>query len=255
MITGRAPRLAILRAMRVSIVVPAFNEEKLIAQSLAAMRAASAAFTRRGWDTELIVCDNNSTDRTATLARDAGASVVFEPVNQISRARNAGAAKARGDWIVFVDADSWPTRELLDGVAEEIESGATLAGGATLRYDTDRLDVRIPLALWSAVSRLMKWAAGSFMFVEAAAFREVGGFSESLYAAEEVELFRRLKRLARTRRRRIVILHRHPIVSSARKAELYGWRELWLVLFRFAASRGRSLHSRDDCYPWYDGRR
>jgi len=241
--------------VQISIVVPAFNEEKLIAQTLAAIRAAAEAFVRRGWDTELIVCDNNSTDRTAQLARASGATVVFEPVNQISRARNAGAAKARGDWIVFVDADSWPSRELLDDVAQEIEGGGALAGGATLRYDTDRLDVRIPLAIWSAVSRLMKWAAGSFMFVEATAFREVGGFSESMYAAEEVDFFRRLKRLARTRRRRIVILHRHPIVSSARKAELYRWREMWVVLLRFATSRGRSLRDRDACYPWYDGRR
>jgi len=241
--------------VRISIVVPAFNEEKLIAQTLAAIGGASEAFARRGWDTELIVCDNNSTDRTAELARAAGATVVFEPVNQISRARNAGAAKARGDWIVFVDADSWPSRELFDDVAETIVGGECIAGGSTLRYDTTRLDVRIPLALWSALSRLMKWAAGSFMFCEAAAFREVGGFSESLYAAEEVDFFRRLKRLARVRHRRIVILHRHPIVSSARKADLYGWRELWLVLWRFATSRGKSLHSRDDCYPWYDGRR
>jgi len=255
MITGRAPRLAILRAMRVSIVVPAFNEEKLIAQSLAAMRAASAAFARRGWDTELIVCDNNSTDRTATLAREAGASVVFEPVNQISRARNAGAAQARGDWIFFVDADSWPTPELFDDAAQAIESGDCLAGGVTLRYDTTRLDVRIPLAIWNALSRFMQWAAGSFMFCEAAAFREVGGFSEALYAAEEVEFFRRLKRLARAKRRRIVILHRHPILSSSRKIRLYRWSEMGLVFWRLFVTRGRSLRNRDDCLPWYDGRR
>ena len=241
--------------MRVSIVVPAFNEEKLIAQSLAAIRAASAAFAQRGWDVELIVCDNNSTDGTAALAREAGASVVFEPLNQISRARNAGAAHARGDWLVFVDADSWPTRELFDDAAQAIESGDCLAGGATVRYDTDRLDVRLPLAVWNAVSRLMKWAAGSFMFCEAAAFREVGGFSEALYAAEEVELFRRLKKLARAKRRRIVVLHRHPLQTSARKATLYTWRELGRFMLRMAASRGQSLRNRDECQPWYDGRR
>src|SRR5947199_10327932 len=121
--------------MRVSIVVPAFNEEKLLAQSLGAMRTASAAFTKRGWEVELIVCDNNSTDRTAAIAREAGASVVFEPLNQISRARNAGAAQARGDWIVFVDADSWPTPELFDDAAQAIESGDCLPGGATVRHD------------------------------------------------------------------------------------------------------------------------
>ena len=241
--------------MRISIVVPAFNEEKLLAQSLGAIRAAAEAFARRGWEVELIVCDNNSTDRTAAIAREAGASVVFEPLNQISRARNAGAAQARGDWIVFVDADSWPTRELFDDAAQAIASGDCLAGGATLRYDTTQLDVRIPLAMWNAVSRLMKWAAGSFMFCEAGTFREVGGFSQALYAAEEVELFRRLKKLARAKRRRIVVLHRHPLQTSARKATLYTWRELGRFVLRMAASRGRSLRSRDECQPWYDGRR
>ena len=241
--------------MRVSIVVPAFNEEKLIAQSLAAIRAASAAFAQRGWDVELIVCDNNSSDGTAALARGAGASVVFEPLNQISRARNAGAAHARGDWLVFVDADSRPTRELFDDAAQAIESGDCLAGGATVRYDTARLDVRLPLAAWNAVSRLLKWAAGSFIFCEAAAFREAGGFSQALYAGEEIELFRRLKTLARARRRRIVILHRHPLLSSDRKVKLYHWSEMGLFLVRMAASRGRSLRSREACQPWYDGRR
>lgn len=241
--------------MRVSIVVPAFNEEKLLPQSLASIQAAAAAFAQRGWDVELIVCDNNSTDRTAALAREAGAIVVFEPLNQISRARNTGAAQARGDWIVFVDADSWPTRELFDDTAQAILSGDCLAGGVTVRYDTPRLDVRIPLAIWNAVSRLMSWAAGSFMFCETSAFREVGGFSETLYAAEEVELFRRLKKLARAKRRRIVVLHRHPLLTSARKAKLYTWREMGRFLLRMAATRGGSLRSRETCEPWYDGRR
>src|SRR5882672_12534232 len=133
--------------MKISLVVPAFNEERLLPGSLSSMRAAMRGFARLGWHSELIVCDNNSTDRTAEIAIAAGAMVVFEPVNQISRARNAGAARARGDWIVFVDADSWPTRELFDDAAQTIEKGDCLAGGTTLRYDTARLDVRIPLAM------------------------------------------------------------------------------------------------------------
>src|SRR5436190_4042328 len=224
--------------MKLSVIVPAFNEERLLAQSLRSIRTALRAFEAPAWSCELIVCDNNSTDRTAAIAREAGAIVVFEPLNQISRARNAGAAQARGDWMVFVDADSWPTPELFGEAAQAIESGDCLAGGATLRYDIDRLDVRIPLALWNAVSRLMKWAAGSFMFCEASAFREVGGFSQALYAAEELDFFRRLKKLARAKRLRIVVLHRHPLRTSARKATLYTWRELGRFLLRMAASRG-----------------
>ena len=61
--------------MRISVVVPAFNEERLIGESLRHINAAMGAFTRRNWETELIVCDNNSTDRTAELARAAGATV------------------------------------------------------------------------------------------------------------------------------------------------------------------------------------
>ena len=96
--------------MKVSIVVPAFNEEALLAGSLAAVRKAMRAFDHA----ELIVCDNNSTDRTAEIARAAGAKVVFEPVNQIARARNTSVAAASGDWLLFVDADSYPTVELLE---------------------------------------------------------------------------------------------------------------------------------------------
>src|SRR3954452_9659515 len=118
--------------MLISVVIPAFNEERLLAESLRQVRAAMTAFDRRGWQSELIVCDNNSTDRTAEIARAAGANVVFEPVNQISRARNSGAAAATGDWLVFVDADSHPSAGLFTDMAKEIQSGTCFAGGATI---------------------------------------------------------------------------------------------------------------------------
>src|SRR5512134_4122720 len=104
--------------MKISVGVPAFNEERLLTETLPNIRAAMDAFDRRGWASELIVCDNNSTDRTAEIARAAGARVVFEPVNQISRARNRGAAEAGGDWIFFVDADSLPSVELFSDAAD-----------------------------------------------------------------------------------------------------------------------------------------
>ena len=115
-----------IRAVKISIVVPAFNEERLLGGSLAQIKSAAGAFTQRGWDFELIVCDNNSTDRTAEIASAAGATVVFEPVNQIAHARDAGAAAATGGWLVFVDADSHPSAELFQDVAEQIRSGKCL---------------------------------------------------------------------------------------------------------------------------------
>ena len=241
--------------MKVSVVVPAFNEERLLPEALAHIKRSFIEFDKRGWQTELIVCDNNSTDRTAEIAREAGAGVVFEPVNQISRARNTGAASASGDWLIFVDADSFPSPELFDDVATAIEGGVCLGGGSTVRLESERLDVRLWVAAWNALSRRAQWAAGSFVFCEAAAFRELGGFSETLYAGEEIELSRRLKRLARRKHRSMVILHRHPLRTSARKVRLYSSGELFLFLLRTIACGGRTLRSRDACFAWYDGRR
>jgi hypothetical protein len=105
------------------------------------------------------------------------------------------------------------------------------------------------------VSRTLKWAAGSFIFCEAAAFRELGGFNLDLYAAEDINFFRRLKRLARRARRKIVILTAHPLITSARKATLYTPREGFAFMVKTIASRGRTLRNPGDCYQWYDGRR
>jgi glycosyltransferase involved in cell wall biosynthesis len=238
--------------MKVSVIVPAFNEEKLLGESLRAIRLAMGALE----EAELIVCDNNSTDRTAEIARAAGAKVVFEPVNQISRARNAGAKAAGGDWLVFVDADSQPSPLLFLEMKEKLEAGDCLAGGATVAFPAGAAaPARFVLGLWNAVSRAGKWAAGSFIFCDAQAFREVGGFSGELFAGEELDLFRRLKRLARARGRRIEILHRHPIRTSDRKLALYGWASFARVMAKTLASGGRSLRRREDCAPWYDGRR
>lgn len=241
--------------MKISIVIPAFNEERLLGASLAQIKSAADAFTARGWEVELIVCDNNSTDRTAEIARAAGATVVFEPINQIARARNSGAAAATGDWLVFVDADSHPSAELLADVAEQIISGKCLAGGATISLDEHHLVAELITWTWNRASRILKLLAGSFIFCDAAAFRKIGGFSDELFAAEELELSKRLKKFARETGRRIVILHRHPLVTSARKMRLYTAREHFRFILRAVVNQRRALTSREAAHLWYDGRR
>jgi GT2 family glycosyltransferase len=241
--------------VKISVIVPAFNEAKLLGASLAEIKSAASAFTARGWNFELVVCDNNSTDRTAEIARAAGAEIVFEPVNQIARARNSGAAAATGDWLVFVDADSHPSENLFADVAGQIASGRCLAGGATIRLDEKMFVAGLITGLWNYASRIHQLMAGSFIFVEAAAFRQVGGFSHELFAAEELDLSLRLKKLARATRRKIVILHRHPIKTSARKMKLYSSRELLVFFARSIFNHRRTVRSRDAAYMWYDGRR
>jgi glycosyltransferase involved in cell wall biosynthesis len=241
--------------MKVSVVIPAFNEERVLGKTLGAIRHAMAAFDEVGWSSELIVCDNNSTDRTAAIATEAGALVVFEPVNQISRARNAAAARAAGDWLIFVDADSIPSRELFADVVRTIGRTRCVAGGSTVRLDFSPFAATAIVSIWNAISRTMRWMAGSFIFCEAAAFRELGGFSLELYAAEEIDLSKRLKRLAHRRRRSVVILHDHPILTSGRKAHLYTLREALAFMAKTVVQRGRTLRSARECYQWYDGRR
>ena len=242
--------------MRVSVVLPAFNEEKLLPAALAAVRDAASAFTARGWAWECVVCDNNSTDATAAVARAAGATVVFEPVNQIGRARDAGARAANGDWLVFIDADSTPSAELFASIAQRIAEGRALGGGSTVELEpgTPRY-ARFVCGLWNLWSRLAGWAAGSCVWVEAEAFRKVGGFGTEYYAGEEVFLSRRLKSLARRSGRSFVILAGHPLRTSSRKLKLYTLTEGARFFFRMLFTAGRAAKRPENCEIWYDGRR
>ena len=135
---------------------------------------------------------------------------------------------------MFVDADSHPSPELFADVARAIRGGRHLAGGSTLAFEDGRGLLRAVAWGWNTLSRLITWAAGSFIFCEASAFRQVGGFSLRFYAAEEIELSRRLKRLARQRRQ---------------------WLEILTFAARTILGGGRTLRSAGGCYAWYDGRR
>lgn len=241
--------------MKISIVVPAFNEEKLLAKSLAAIKAACASFQARDWDWEIVVCDNNSSDRTAEIAREAGATVVFEPINQISRARNRGASGATGDWMIFVDADSFPSAELFEATARRIASGQCAGGGCLVRLDERIPTLMFAVAIWNTVSRLRRWAAGSYVFSRADLFRASGGFSHELFASEELDFSNRLKRAAKERGLQFMIITEERLVTSSRKVHLYGHRAHLRFLFKAMLAPRQTVMSREKCVLWYDGRR
>lgn len=241
---------------KLSIVIPAFNEEKLLPRTLASVGTAVEALRERGWDWELIVCDNNSRDRTAEVAREHGARVVFEPVNQIARARNTGAGAATGEWILFLDADSVASRELIGAAMDEVGRGNVILVGAVVQLDGDLPRWgRVFLSLWNLLSRTLRWVAGSFVLVEATAFREVGGFDLGLYAGEELELSRRVKAVARRRGCRCAIVSNPPLVSSARRMKLYSRGEILRFTARAMLRPLATPRSREACGMWYDGRR
>lgn len=244
------------RRVKLSIIIPAFNEERLLPATLDGINRARSALDRRGWAHEVIVADNNSTDRTAAVARAAGARVVFEPVNQIGRARNAGAAAADGDWLLFLDADTLPSHRLFARTAAAIESGRYLAGGALIDWETDILWANCAAKIWNGVSALMHWAAGSFLFARAEVFRELGGFNEELYVSEELDLSHRLNRAARRQGLHpLHIITDAPVLTSSRKLHLYSGAEIFRFFTRSILNPRRHFRHPDHCHIWYDGRR
>ena len=108
--------------MLISIVIPAFNEGKLLRHTVEPIQCAINDNSHRGYSWELIVCDNQSTDKTAEIATELGGRVVFELPLPISKARNSGASIANGHWLLFIDADTYPRPELLAAMLDLIES-------------------------------------------------------------------------------------------------------------------------------------
>ena len=202
-----------------TIIIPAYNEESYLPATLEQLRHAMAAQKLRG---ELIVVDNNSSDRTAEIATAAGARVIHEAINQIARARNAGAAKASGQYLLFVDADSFITGELLHTALNRLQSGGVCGGGAVVKFDreVDRFPQRV-LDFWNWYSVKRSTAAGCFVYCLKRAFNEVGGFSESVYASEEIWLCMALRKWGRKNQMQFCILTEHPVITSSRKLHWY----------------------------------
>ncbi|MEO6823531.1 MAG: glycosyltransferase [Nitrosospira sp.] len=241
--------------MHLSIIIPAFNEERLIESCLESVSASLAANNKSGFTSETIVVDNNSTDNTAELAQQAGARVVFEPINQIGRARNAGAAEATGDWLLFVDADSILNPGLLGDILQLIEDGRSVGCGSTIKMQGLPLWADWSLRLWTGLSLLFRWAAGALLVCRSDAFRDVGGFNQELFAADEIALSKLLKNWGRQRGLQFSILSRHPLESSSRKLKLYsGWEHACQIL-RVLRHPRRSLQDKKHLSIWYDGRR
>jgi glycosyltransferase involved in cell wall biosynthesis len=241
--------------MKVSIVIPAFNEEKLLPDTLRAVDLAREAWRDLGWESEVIVCNNASTDQTGAVAQAGGARVVEESINQIGRARNTGARAATGDWLLFLDADSLPSRALFSAMATAIQDRRCLAGGTTLQLDGGPLAGHLVAAMWNRWSQISRWIAGAFVFVETTSFWAANGFDERLYASEEIELSKKLKRMARSQGRKVVILSDTPLLTSARKMRLYRPHELFGFFFRAIFRPYHTITHREACLPWYDGRR
>jgi hypothetical protein len=112
--------------VKVSVVIPCLNEAASIRQCVVDARNALAA---HGWAGEVVVADNGSDDRSAELAREAGAVVVHEPRRGYGSAYRAGFAAARGDFIVMADADLTYDFGDIPRFVAKLDEGADLVMG------------------------------------------------------------------------------------------------------------------------------
>ncbi|MEM7680369.1 MAG: glycosyltransferase [Planctomycetota bacterium] len=238
-------------AISYSIVIPAFNEAQTLPDTLANLRAAMSAVEPEHGVGEIVVVDNNSSDDTAEFATQHGADrVVFEPVNQIGRARNAGAAQAdpSSSYLLFVDADTRVSAELLVEALRRLEQGDA-GGGARVTFD--EAVGWLPglfCFVWNWVSRSRNLAAGCFLFCRRDAFEAVGGFDLRYLIKEELYLSSALKKWGVERDQRFEVFQDPPVVTSNRKLDRFA-REVPRVLmagFLPWASRSRWF-----CRYWY----
>ena len=221
--------------MDLSIVIPAFNEEALIDRTLTKIKMALSYNDFKGFTWEIIVCDNDSTDQTASIAAKAGAIVITEPVRQIAKARNTGASGARGKWLLFIDADTYPTPELVTDVLEVIEGDLNIGCGTTIQVEDGTLFNKLRMERLNPLFRILKFCGGAFLLCHRNAFVAISGFSTNLYAYEEIDFVYRLKRYGRKYGKSFSILHRHPAITSGRKGEFTGVAILRLFASNIAA--------------------
>jgi glycosyltransferase involved in cell wall biosynthesis len=230
----------------ISFVVPAYNEERLIGRTLDALRAAGTAL---GEPFEIVVAADDSNDATPRIAAERGARVVPLKRRQIAAARNAGAAAARGELLLFVDADTVAPAATVRAAVAAMRRGA-VGGGAYVRFDGRLpLHARLVLPGLTVLYRAAGLAAGCFVFATRDAFEAAGGFDESLFGGEEVFLSRRLRRHGR------FVLLREPVLTSGRKLRAYSGWEILRALTAIASRGIHGVRTREGLDIWYGPRR
>jgi glycosyltransferase involved in cell wall biosynthesis len=231
-----------------SIIIPAYNEEKYLPATLKSVKEAMTSIKLSG---EVIVVDNNSTDKTAEIAKSNGASVVFEAHNQISRARNKGAESAKGKIFIFLDADTTVSGHLLEKTFDNLLNNNCCGGGVTVDFDIpqDKL-VTAFKNFWNYISVKRSLAAGSYIYVLRECYNAVGGFNENVYASEDIWFSKKCIKWGRKNNKIFKIIDDIKIVTSGRKTEMFSTFHLYAVMIFFLlfpfAIRFKSL-----CFIWY----
>lgn len=186
-----------------SIIVPTLNEEMYIGRLLVSLAVQDFK------DFELIIVDADSSDLTKEKAkRYAGYFYIdlkFVQANQknISLQRNMGAAVARGEKLVFADADiELPTRNYLSRINRALAYRKSAAVLVRVRPELENFKDRMVSNFLNSLMLILNRIGiangrGAVIGARADEFRLIGGFNESMTVAEDVDLFMRMKKFGR----------------------------------------------------------
>lgn len=230
----------------VSFVVPAHNEEAWIIRSL---QAIGTAAQQLGTAHEIIVVDDASTDATPALAAQCGTKIVSVAFRNIGAARNAGAAQAVGDLIIFVDADTLINAANVREALHEVREGAV--GGACVPIFEGRLPLwwRITYPFYIRLLRIVRLTGGACMFCTREAFHATGGFDARIFAAEDAAFMKVLKRRGR------FVLLREPVLTSGRNLRAHSLWTILRIFARLALHGPEGFRQRKGLELWYEPRR
>lgn len=192
-----------------SVVIPTLNEERSVGPVIQSVQSQ---------DCEVIVSDGGSLDRTAEIARDAGATVI-EAMPGRARQQNAGAAAASGDVLLFLHADTRLPADYGGQLFTTLMDHGVVAGAFRFRTDYDHWGMRIIEKSVHIRSTLFQMPYGDQgLFLPRTIFEEIAGFPATPIA-EDLYLIRRLARLGR-----IAIAPGAAVTSGRRWRNIGLWR-------------------------------
>lgn len=176
----------------ISVVIPAKNEERTIEKTLESLKNQ----TYEG-NIEIIVVDNNSTDKTASIASKLGAKVVTEKTPGVAIARQTGCMSAQGSIIAMTDADTRLPLNWIESIVDAFEQNPKIVavGGLQSFYDAKPLLSFLMDLANNTLLHAPKWFLGNNLAVKSDAFRKIGGFNIHIPVFEDQEICERLKKL------------------------------------------------------------
>jgi hypothetical protein len=212
-----------------SLVIPAYNEERFLPRLLDSVDAAAQRYAHGAAAVQVIVADNASTDRTAELARARGCTIAPVAKRSIAAARNAGFAAARGEIVAFVDADMQIHPGTFDAIDSSLASDRIVGGATGCTLERWSLGLAVTYALFVPMVWLTRFDTG-VVFCRRRDFEATGGYDESLRFAEDVGFLFALRRVGRTQGKRLTRLRHVKAVASTRKFDEYGdWHYLTTI--------------------------